>query len=126
MPVTLETMPLFVRAGSVIPLGDPVDRADVAHDTARTLAVFPHKGAGEATSVEYEDDGISIDAPKNDFRLSIYRLASRADEISLDWSAKGSFTPNYSEVTFVLPEGEKRALKVNGQSIGTGETLRRI
>lgn len=124
--VTLETMPLFVRAGSVIPLGDPVERADVAHDTARTLAVFPHKGEGEATSVEYEDDGVSIDAPKNDFRLSIYRLASGAEEINLDWSAKGSFTPNYSEVTVVLPDGEQRTLKVNGQSIGSGETLGRV
>jgi hypothetical protein len=55
--VDLETMPLYVRAGAIVPLG-PVRQHTGQHvDEPLTLVVYP--GAGGRGSV-YEDDGLSF------------------------------------------------------------------
>jgi alpha-glucosidase/alpha-D-xyloside xylohydrolase len=56
-PVTLETMPLFVRAGATLPLGPVRQYADEPVDAPLTLIVYP--GANGSSSV-YEDDGQSF------------------------------------------------------------------
>lgn len=126
VPVALGSMPLFARAGSVIPLGDPVDRAGVAHDIARTLAIFPHGGSGEGTSIEYEDDGKSIDAPKSNFRLSSYCMESTAEAVDVRISAEGAFVPNYDRVQVLLPGGEARSVFVNGKTVVSGNSVSRV
>ncbi|MCV0378473.1 glycoside hydrolase family 31 protein [Nitratireductor sp.] len=123
IPVTLESMPLFVRAGCVLPLGDAVDRADAASDTARTLAVFPSRGEGEGESCEYEDDGIGIDAAQNAFRISTYRLKCTGAQIALSISSEGAFEPHYDRLRITLPAGETRPLAVNGRPFAPGDYL---
>jgi len=57
-PVNLETMPIYVRAGAIIPL-DPV-RQFVAQSVSEptTLRVYP---GGDGTFTLYDDDGESLD-----------------------------------------------------------------
>ena len=57
-PVDLETMPLYVRAGSVIPLGPVRQWTDEEVGEPITLVVYP--GADGMSSL-YEDDGLSFD-----------------------------------------------------------------
>jgi len=52
--VDLETMPLFVRAGAVIPMGPIRQYVDEPTDEPLTLVVYP---GANATSTMYEDDG---------------------------------------------------------------------
>jgi alpha-glucosidase (family GH31 glycosyl hydrolase) len=56
-PIDLATMPLYVRAGAVIPMGPVKQYADEAVDEPLTLVVYP--GANGSASV-YEDDGRSF------------------------------------------------------------------
>jgi alpha-glucosidase/alpha-D-xyloside xylohydrolase len=56
--VDLSTMPLYVRAGAVIPMGPVKQYADEPSDEPLTLVVYP--GADGSTSM-YEDDGKSFD-----------------------------------------------------------------
>jgi alpha-glucosidase/alpha-D-xyloside xylohydrolase len=61
--VDLETMPLHVRAGTVLPLAPVRQYVDQAVDEPLTLVVYP--GADGSASV-YEDDGRSFDYRKGD------------------------------------------------------------
>ena len=61
--VDLETMPLHVRAGAVLPLGPVKQFVDQAVDAPLTLVVYP--GADGTASI-YEDDGRSFDYRKGD------------------------------------------------------------
>jgi len=56
-PVDLETMPLYVRAGSILPLG-PVKQY-VAETSDQPLSISVYPGA-DASFLVYEDDGISF------------------------------------------------------------------
>ena len=67
--VDLETMPLYVRAGAVIPMGPVKQYVDEKVDGPLTLVVYP--GADGSTSL-YEDDGRSFDYRKGQFmRIAI-------------------------------------------------------
>jgi alpha-glucosidase (family GH31 glycosyl hydrolase) len=57
-PVDLATMPLYIRAGAVLPLGPVRQFTGEKVDGPLTVAIYP--GANGALSL-YEDDGISFD-----------------------------------------------------------------
>jgi alpha-glucosidase/alpha-D-xyloside xylohydrolase len=59
--VDLETMPLHVRAGAILPLGPVRQYADEPADAPMTLVVYP--GAAGASTL-YEDDGRTFDYRK--------------------------------------------------------------
>ena len=71
-PVDLETMPLFVRAGSILPLG-PVKQFTSEKITG-PLSVFIYPGA-DASFLLYEDDGITFN----------YR-SGESMEIEMNWA----------------------------------------
>jgi alpha-glucosidase (family GH31 glycosyl hydrolase) len=56
--VDLETMPLYVRAGSILPLGPVKQYVDEKVEEPLTLSIFP---GADASFLLYEDDGISFD-----------------------------------------------------------------
>ena len=56
-PVDLATTPLYVRAGTVLPMGPVKQYADEPSDEPTTLVVYP---GADGTSMLYEDDGISF------------------------------------------------------------------
>ena len=63
-PVDLETMPLFVRAGAILPLGPIKQYTSEAVDEPLTLQVYP--GADGTTTV-YEDDGATFDFERGEW-----------------------------------------------------------
>ncbi|HWC98707.1 MAG TPA: TIM-barrel domain-containing protein [Candidatus Sulfopaludibacter sp.] len=60
-PVDLETTPLYVRAGSVIPLGPVKQYTAEPVDAATTLRIYP---GADSTFLLYEDDGESFNYRK--------------------------------------------------------------
>ena len=63
-PVDLATMPLYVRAGAVLPMG-PV-RQYVGEEVGEPLTLVVYPGASD-TSALYEDDGVSFDHKNGEF-----------------------------------------------------------
>jgi len=57
-PVDLVTMPLYVRAGAVIPTGPVRQYVDEPNEEPLTITVYP---GGDGTASLYEDDGKSFD-----------------------------------------------------------------
>jgi alpha-glucosidase (family GH31 glycosyl hydrolase) len=63
-PVDLETMPLYVRAGSIVPLGPVKQFVDEKVDGPLSLSIYP---GADASFLLYEDDGISFNYRKGDW-----------------------------------------------------------
>ena len=75
VPSPLETIPLFVRDGSILPLAEPVQRLDASTIFKITPTVF---GTDFAKGVLYEDDGETYAFERGD-----------AAWIELSWSKAG-------------------------------------
>jgi len=63
-PVDLETMPLYVRAGSIVPLGPVKQFVDEKVDGPLSISLYP---GADASFLLYEDDGISFNYRKGDW-----------------------------------------------------------
>jgi alpha-glucosidase/alpha-D-xyloside xylohydrolase len=62
--VDLATMPLYARAGSVVPMGPVRQYVDEPRDEPTTLVVYP---GADGESSWYEDDGNTFDYKRGDF-----------------------------------------------------------
>jgi len=62
--VDLETLPLYVRAGSILPLGPVKQFVDEKVDGPLSLSIYP---GSDASFLLYEDDGISFNYRKGEW-----------------------------------------------------------
>jgi alpha-glucosidase/alpha-D-xyloside xylohydrolase len=63
-PVDLETLPLYVRAGSILPFGPVKQYVDEKVEAPLLVSIFP---GANASFLLYEDDGISFDYRSGDW-----------------------------------------------------------
>jgi alpha-glucosidase/alpha-D-xyloside xylohydrolase len=56
-PVDLETMPIYIRAGSILPLGPVKQHTGEKVDRPLSLSIYP---GADASFLLYEDDGVSF------------------------------------------------------------------
>ena len=79
----IERMPLFVRAGSIIPMCPKMDSSDQAPLDRLTLDVYAGNRAAEFKL--YEDDGLSLDYGKGDYAWTpiAFKPASAAGNYTL-------------------------------------------
>jgi alpha-glucosidase (family GH31 glycosyl hydrolase) len=85
-PVDLETMPLHVRAGAILPLGPVRQYSDEPVDGPLTLVVYP--GADGSASL-YEDDGKTFEYRKGEWMRIEMGWRDRERRLSLGL-ARGS------------------------------------
>jgi alpha-glucosidase len=96
-PVDLETIPLYVRAGAVIPMG-PV-RQYTSEKVDGPLVLWVHPGAGGSSSV-YEDDGETMDYRKGEFM-----------RVTLAWNDPGRrLTVRLASGSKMLPPAKRNLL----------------
>ena len=63
-PVDLATMPLYVRAGAIVPLGPIKQYASEKVEAPLTLQIYP---GADGSFLLYEDDGVSFDYRKDEW-----------------------------------------------------------
>jgi alpha-glucosidase (family GH31 glycosyl hydrolase) len=108
-PVDLETMPLYVRAGSILPLG-PVKQY-VAETSDQPLSISVYSGT-DASFLVYEDDGISFDYRRGEWM-----------GLQLDWSeSRGALTLHLADGSHMLRPA-RRDLEVR---LVTTETIEHV
>lgn len=96
VPVTLETIPMFLREGAVIPMaGNQLMSMERDHATSLHLTLIP---GGERTYTLYDDDGVTNDYRKGVFRKTAIHV-SGADVVKVDFSAEGRYTDFVDSVT---------------------------
>lgn len=104
VPVTMESIPMFLREGAIVPMADnQLMSMERDHTTALHLTMAP---GGEREYVLYDDDGVS-----NDFRTGVYRKTtikmSGSDVVKVDFSAEGTYTDHVESVMVEMIRKDK-------------------
>ncbi|MBN1178569.1 MAG: DUF5110 domain-containing protein [Anaerolineae bacterium] len=94
----LERVPLFVRAGTVLPLGPVVEYVGQASDEPLTLHVYP----GNGESCLYEDDGETLAYQHGEYRLTHFTLTTTPTGIVLARRTEGQPEPDVERFRFVV------------------------
>jgi len=102
----LEQMPLYVRAGAIIPMGPVMQYVGERPLDLLTLRIWP--GTGSFTL--YEDDGESFDYRQGAWATTTYRVRPEREQIVVEIeSRQGAWTPPVREVVVELVgSGEQR------------------
>jgi len=114
-PVDLKTMPIYVRAGMILPL-DPV-RQFTDEPVSEPISLRIYRGVdGEFTF--YDDDGHSLDylADQGTWTRCQWRDAKRRLEISRDPRSRQPAHACTYEV-LLLPDGVRKTVKFTGHKI---------
>ena len=112
----LDRLPLFVRAGAVLPLTDEPDCARLHDETSRRLCVYPLRNSSDAgfASELYEDDGLSLGYRDGNSSLLSFAIGYADRGLKLSVTRSGKFALPYDHLSVVLPPAEKRPLVVEG------------
>jgi len=98
----LDTVPLFVRAGAMIPTTPPRNYVGERADDPITFNIYPDS-KGEASGLLYEDDGVSPAYKRGAFRRTT--VSSRPDgkgfSASID-GIEGQYNPGSRKLNFIV------------------------
>jgi alpha-glucosidase (family GH31 glycosyl hydrolase) len=103
-PVELATMPLYVRAGAIIPLGPVKQYTSEKVEGPLTLLVYP---GADATCTLYEDDGQTFNYRQGDFMRVRVAWNERARRLSLRLAEGSKLLPPLRRNIEVRLAGEK-------------------
>ncbi len=91
----LDRLPLFIRAGAVLPMWSDVQRADAPPQTPLVLRVFP----GHAETVLYEARGEGREVEQGDYRWVYITCAWESDaRLIITRRTAGRYQPPYQRI----------------------------
>ncbi|HZI87004.1 MAG TPA: glycoside hydrolase family 31 protein [Pyrinomonadaceae bacterium] len=98
----LETVPMFVRAGAIIPMGPELNYVGERPMDPLTFNIYPDE-RGIASVTFYEDDGLSPAYKQGAFRRTTINAESVAGGYNVTISKpEGSFRPGPRKLSFVI------------------------
>jgi alpha-glucosidase len=122
----LETVPMFVRAGTIIPMGPEMNYVGEKPADPMTFEIYPDQNAPASTTL-YEDDGVSPAYRQGAFRRTRVSVSRSANGFQIEAGApEGSYDPKPRNLVFVvksMPMG--RQVLVDGKPLtasGANET----
>ncbi len=98
----LERIPIFVKAGAIIPMAPEMNYVGERPTDPLTLDIYP---AGASSFTLYEDDGVSYEYEKGSFALTVFACSEGEDGITIDIGK--------SEGRYEVPD-RSYVLKING------------
>lgn len=123
LAVTLESIPLFVRGGAVLPLARGAMRATPQAEAARELALFPAPDEGTHQSFIYDDAGDNADALAGNHCLTTLTLSRTNGQLALDIKHEGAWPFPFADLTLALPATAQEALLYRGRRVGHGDMV---
>jgi alpha-glucosidase len=104
----LETLPLYVREGTVLPLGEVGPSVEQRPDRFLRLHLYPLVGDGQSVSWLYEDAGEGLAYREGERRVSRFIMERLGDRLTVTWEKTGGYGPPYEHVALTLM-GQERA-----------------
>lgn len=118
----LEKIPLFVKAGSIIPTSNRMAYSRAEEDNTREFFIYPLQKGKTQISI-YDDDGFTYEYLQNKFLELIVELNCTETNINLMIYKKGDWKPAYDSIKMILPVNETRTFTVNGIILKSGDEL---
>lgn len=111
----LEQIPLFVKAGAIVPFQPPMQYVDEFIPGNLTLQLY--RGEGEMTSYLYEDDGETKDFERGICSVRSFTHQVAGQFIVITQQTKADFEVKYKGFDWVLHgfEGKIKQILVDGQ-----------
>jgi alpha-glucosidase len=98
----LETVPMFVRAGAIIPMGPEMNYVGEKAIDPMTFEIYPDE-SGNASTALYEDDGASPAYKQGAFRRTRVSVSRSGDAFQIKIDApEGSYNPGPRSFVFML------------------------
>jgi alpha-glucosidase (family GH31 glycosyl hydrolase) len=112
--VNLSTMPLYVRAGAILPLDPPRQYVDEPSDKPTTLAVYT---GADGEFVLYEDDGKSLDYLRNQATWTQIRWDDKARALTIEPDGRSKQKPVVPRpfVVRLVPSNATRTAQYTGE-----------
>lgn len=124
LAVSVATIPLFVRAGAVLPLAGNLSRASADVDITRILHIYPQpEGAPFVTFLMCEDDGETNEAHLGRHHQTRITTSWADGKFRLDWTSQGGWKPAFDRVTVETSINVRSTVMVNGKTVKSGETV---
>ena len=119
-----DVMPIFVRAGAIIPMQPTMNYVGEKPVDPLTLDVYP---SGRSSIRLYEDDGMSLEYQKQVFARTVVTCDARSGDLSVQVQAPtGLFRVSPRAYQFrVHLDRAPRAIRVDGAAIGQVDPSRR-
>ncbi|HEY1016735.1 MAG TPA: glycoside hydrolase family 31 protein [Herpetosiphonaceae bacterium] len=108
----LERLPLYVRGGSILPLGPAMQHTAERPLDALTLDIYP---AGASSWTLYEDDGISFEYQDGAWATTTYRCVEGDGRLEIAIEARaGGWTPAPRALLLNIHAGPPRQVTLDG------------
>ena len=113
--VDLSVMPIYIKAGSIIPI-DPI-RQYTGQKTDKPLTLRVYRGS-DGSFVLYEDDGISLDYLRGKFELTKISWQDNSGKMIIEPdSANATDKAQRKFIIEILPDGIKKDIDYFGEKI---------
>jgi len=96
----LDRVPLFIRAGAVIPMFPVMQYVGQRNIEQLTLHIY--YGGDEVVSKLYEDEGDGYQYEKGIYNVKTFKSFAKEKSFLVDLKSKGHYEPNYSTYKIVL------------------------
>lgn len=111
---TIEDLPVYAKAGAIIPLQNVVQTTQQKSDGVLRLHVY--NGATQTEQVYYEDDGQTYDFKKGSFYKRLIQFDGNKKNLVLQ-KAEGSFISEFETLKIYLHGFEANNYQINGESV---------
>lgn len=113
-PVTLANIPVYVKGGSILPLGPVKQYAQEKSTAPLEIRVYP---GADASYTLYEDEGDNYNCEEGAFSLITFNWSDKARVLTIE-ERQGAFEgmEDTREFVVVLPDGTNRTITYDGKS----------
>ena len=112
--VDLETMPLYVRAGAILPLGPVKQYTNENVDAPQSLNIYP---GADGSFLLYEDDGKSFNYRRGDWMGIEMEWKDSMRRLHLRLAPGSKMMPPVRRPIEVLLEGKKKEIEFSGRPL---------
>jgi alpha-glucosidase len=119
----LETVPMFVRAGAIIPMAPEMNYVGEKAMDPLTFNIYPDE-RGTASTTLYEDDGVSPAYKRDGYRRTTIAVTRAGAGYVVTTSAPlGSYQPAKRKLSFVVKSSRPPATVVTVADDGSAKTI---
>ena len=111
----LDRLPLFVRAGALLPTTDTTSDLQKTEEPSRALRYYPPPSSStpvESDATLFEDNGLQTTHADDQRVIHTFRAISDRDTLRIEATQQGSWHLPYEHIRMVLPAGENRTLHI--------------
>lgn len=123
VPAPMGKIPLFVRAGAVIPMQQVVQYTGEAPINPLTLEIYPQ---GSSSREYYEDDGATLDYQRGVFLLEKFSVTESERLVTIaSADHQGSYVPPARSLLLKVhaQQSPPKAVKLNGQELAMAASV---